>query len=233
MHEYIGTTVIDAPEDSDDVIAGSSVGDYIAAWGGDDLVMGYEGADWIDGGDGNDTLYGNLGRDTLEGGKGDDELRGGMGNDLLLRGMGKDRLFGGLGNDRLFGGLGADSLDGGDGDDQLSGGFGSDMLTGGDGADSFFFRIADPLHVDVITDFDAVEGDIIRLDKMDADTATAADDAFAFIGYAGFTATAGELRAADLGGAQRIEGDVDGDGLADFAIEIAGADPAEAGWFVL
>ncbi|WP_172332379.1 calcium-binding protein [Mangrovicoccus sp. HB161399] len=233
MHESVGTTVVGAPADSDDVIEGSSVADYIAAWGGDDLVMGYEGADWIDGGDGNDTLLGNLGRDTIEGGAGDDELRGGMGDDLLLQGMGKDRLFGGLGNDRLFGGLGADSLDGGDGDDRLNGGFGSDMLTGGDGADSFFFRITDAAHVDTITDFDAAEGDLVRLDQMDADAATAADDAFAFMGYAGFTGTAGELRAADLGGIQRIEGDIDGDGAADFAIDIVGTDAAEAGWFVL
>ncbi len=233
LHEYVATTVVEAPEDSDDVIEGSSVADYIAAWGGDDLVYGREGADWIDGGTGNDTIFGNLGRDTIEGGNGDDVLRGGIGDDLLLRGMGRDQLFGGTGNDRLFGGLGADSLDGGDGDDQLWGGIGSDLLAGGEGADSFFFGVADAPHVDTIADFVLAEGDIIRLDRMDAVVATAEDEAFAFIGYADFTGTAGELRAADLGGTQRIEGDLDGDGAADFAIDVVSADPADAGWFVL
>ena len=252
LHEFVGASEIASPPAAtDDVIRGSSAGDYISAWGGDDLVIGLGGNDVLDGGDGADVLRGNAGDDRLDGGAGDDKLRGGAGDDRLFRGAGDDRLFGGDGNDRLGGGLADDKLFGGDGDDRLRGGYGDDrlqggagddkltggrgddVLTGGDGADSFFFREPDAGHVDTITDFARAEFDLIRLDRMDADASTKEDDAFSFLGYAGFTGTAGELRAVDHGSSQRIEGDVDGDGTADFAFIIVGAAPAEADWFVL
>ncbi|WP_458877677.1 calcium-binding protein [Arenibacterium sp. CAU 1754] len=251
LHEYIGTTVVDEPAATDDVIEGSSFADYIAAWGGDDLVIGHQGDDIIDGGDGDDVLRGNLGNDWLEGGAGNDEMYGGLGDDTLLRGHGHDLLFGGDGNDklsggggtdalygddgndRLFGGFGADTLDGGAGNDLLKGGRGDDLLTGGLGADKFVFKVADSVSVDTITDFTRADLDLVVLSRMDSDVTTAEDDAFTFVGYAGFTGTAGELHAVDLGGTQRIQGDVDGDGAADFTIDIIGATPVEADWFEL
>jgi Ca2+-binding RTX toxin-like protein len=60
-------------------------------------------------------------------------------------------------------------LIGGNGDDILCGGFGTDWLTGGASADTFVFRAAtatlgsDPLLADVITDFNAAQGDKIGL----------------------------------------------------------------------
>jgi serralysin len=95
---------------------------------------------------------------------------------------------------------------------------------------------ADPSHgTDRILDFDAAEGDRILLRKIDADISTSADDAFAFIGTAAFSGTAGELRAvATHGGAvQRIEGDVDGDGVAELTIDVVTEATATAGWFIL
>ncbi|SNT37026.1 calcium-binding protein [Tropicimonas sediminicola] len=251
LHEYVDTTEIEAPAAIDDVIHGSSFADYIASWGGDDLVVGHKGDDLLDGGDGDDTLRGNLGDDRLDGGAGDDILRGGLGDDVLFWGSGNDKLFGsdgddrlhggvgkdaldgGSGNDRLFGGGGADVLDGGEGDDVLNGRRGNDLLSGGDGADIFDFRSPDRGSVDTIADFARAEFDFVRLSFIDADTTTLEDDAFVFVGYVGFTNTAGELRAVDLGGTQRIEGDVDGDGAADFTIDIVGSSQAEAEWFEL
>lgn len=233
MHESIGTTEVSAPASTDDVIFGSSFGDYIASWGGDDVIFGNEGDDFLDGGDGNDILLGNEDNDRLEGGNGDDILRGGLGNDVLLRGAGNDQLFGGNGDDVLNGGGGDDALDGGNGNDRLTGGWGSDLMTGGEGADVFVFLRGDARHVDTITDFARSELDLVKLVRIDADTSTEADDAFAFVGYVDFTGTAGELRAIDLGGTQRVEGDVDGDGLADFVIDFTGDAAVEADWFVL
>jgi len=138
---------------------------------------------------------------------------------------GKDTLLGGGGNDTLIGGYGNDRLVGGNGDDVLSGGTGGDR-----------FVFSDPRHgTDRILDFDAAEGDRILLRKIDADTATAADDAFVFIGDAAFSGTAGELRAkaTDGGTVQRIEGDVDGDGVAELTIDVVTEATATAGWFIL
>jgi Ca2+-binding RTX toxin-like protein len=251
LHEYVNTTEVEAPADTDDIIEGSSFGDYIAAWGGNDVVYGRGGDDLLDGGDGNDILRGNVGNDWMEGGAGNDQMRGGLGDDNLRPGVGNDRLFGGVGNDKLFGGLGADMLDGGDDNDTLVGGVGSDtllggagndvlkggrgnnILTGGLGADTFLFTKMDSLRVDTVTDFSRAELDLMRLDPLDADLSTQADDAFNFVGYVEFSGMAGELRALDLGGTQRVQGDVDGDGVADFTIDIVGTTPVEADWFAL
>ena len=102
-------------------------------------------------------------------------------------------------------------LDGGDGSTS-SGRAGTDMLTGGTGSDRFVFRPGDVGTIDTIADFSIAELDVVILSRLDADVTTDADEAFTFIGYAGFTGTAGGLQAVDLVGVQRIEGDMDGDG---------------------
>ena len=56
------------------------------------------------------------------------------------------------------------------------------------------------------------------MSAIDAVKGTAANEAFAFIGAAAFSGQAGQLRAELAGGRIRIEGDRDGDGLADLAI---------------
>lgn len=73
------------------------------------------------------------------------------------------------GNSTLRGTQGNDELTGGDGDDVLIGGFGTDTVTGGKGSDTFVLGlettrpITDPSLADVITDFNAAEGDKIGL----------------------------------------------------------------------
>lgn len=121
LHESIGATEIAAPAATDDVILGSSYGDYISTWGGDDSVDAIGGDDLVDGGDGADTLNGGDGADTLNGGDGNDELNGGAGDDLLRGGPGNDALNGDLDDDTLVGGQGSDALSGGAGADRLLG----------------------------------------------------------------------------------------------------------------
>ena len=146
-------------------------------------------------------------------------ITSGSGNDMLTTGDGADVLHGGAGNDQLNGGGGHDVLYGDAGADSLRGGLGNDALTGGSGADVFIFAtIAETGTAgghDVITDF-IVGSDRIDLAGIDANANLAGNQAFHFIGSAGFSSTAGELHYA--GG--MISGDVNGDGVADFTIEV-------------
>jgi hypothetical protein len=159
---------------------------------------------------------------------------GTTGDDSLAGGPGAQGIDGGAGRDTLLGEGGDDTLIGGARNDRLVGGNGSDVLSGGAGGDRFVFNNG-LAGTDRILDFDFAEGDRILLRPVDADTGTAEDDAFVFIGDAAFTGTAGELRAeARSGGTvQRIEGDVDGDGLADLTIDVVTSETAAAGWFIL
>jgi hypothetical protein len=74
--------------------------------------------------------------------------------------------------------------------------------------------------LDTITDFDALDGDLIDFSGIDADAVASGDQAFTWIGASAFSSTAGELRQVVGSGDVRIEGDVDGDGVADFAISV-------------
>lgn len=178
-------------------------------------------------GTGNDlanTIVGNAGANRLSGGAGNDILYGGAGDDILDGGTGDDTLVGDEGNDTLYGGAGDDVLVGGAGEDVLVGGPGMDTLTGGSGADRFVFKVgdldADPAKSDRITDFSRDEGDKIDLSGFDANPATGKRDAFTFIGSAGFSKKAGELRIDTSGAFQIVSGDLDGDGVADFTLNI-------------
>jgi hypothetical protein len=142
-------------------------------------------------------------------------------------GGGADRIAGGARNDYLIGNGGADELYGLDGADTLVGGAGADKLRGGFGADTFRYLAASDSGTaqgtsDVIADFER------RVDKLDLSAIDAGgaegDQAFTFIGDAAFSSTAGQLRSSfdSAAGAWRVEGDVDGDGQADFAILLAG-----------
>ena len=121
---------------------------------------------------------------------------------------------------RIAGGEGNDTLSGGAGNDVIEGRGGGDSLTGNGGADTFLFR--DGAHSttggqDRILDF-ALE-DVIDLGGVDANSLVGGNQAFAFIGSAAFTG-AGQLRAeqTSTAGTWSIQGDIDGNGTADFQI---------------
>ena len=64
--------------------------------------------------------------------------------------------------------------------------------------------------------------DMIDVSHIDANTTVGGNQAFVFIGAAGFHGVAGELRSANSGGNSIVAGDVDGDGTGDFSILAAG-----------
>ncbi|MGV2390689.1 MAG UNVERIFIED_CONTAM: hypothetical protein LVR29_28170 [Microcystis novacekii LVE1205-3] len=95
---------------------------------------------------------------------GNDNIFGGNGSDLLIGEAGADTLSGGNNTDYLFGGADNDVLLGGAGNDLVYGGYGNDILTGGTGADAFYFGSLLE-GVDVIKDFQWIEGDVIQISK--------------------------------------------------------------------
>lgn len=224
-----------------------------------DVITGNDVANVLLGNDGNDTLQGGHGGDTLDGGVGTDtasyvdaastvrvslaaagtQNTRGAGDHLLISienltgSTFRDVLTGDGGANVLTGGLGDDTLDGGDGADRLIGGSGTDLLTGGSDADTFVFN---PFEFgrDTIVDFSHAEGDRIDVSMIDANSTVSGDQAFAFIGAAAFSRTAGELRAVvtDLNNTL-VSGDTDGNGFADFLVAVRGVIPLQATDFAL
>lgn len=165
-------------------------------------------------------------------GGGGDSFTGWRGADAVSGGDSRDTLRGGGGNDSLRGDAGDDNLSGGAGNDTLTGGSGADRLTGGTGADRFVFATRSETvsgsHHDVVTDFTSGL-DRIDLGAIDAVSTRAGNQAFDFIGGAAFDRHAGELRFS--GGT--LQGDVNGDGRADFSIRLAGVSHLTDADFVL
>lgn len=147
------------------------------------------------------------------------------GKDKIVGNDQDDVLLGFDGNDIIKGGKGRDTLEGGDGTDKLIGGANADRLTGGAKGDKFVFQKISESPFDspdLITDFRPIQGDLIDLHKIDADPGTEVDDAF-FLGGDTFTNTVGELiQDVFKDGRVHLQGDIDGDGFADFDIGFLG-----------
>ena len=126
----------------------------------------------------------------------------------------------------------ANSISGGGGADTLTGGGGADTLTGGSGADRFVFKAADLASSDEITDFSHAQGDKIDLSAIDANINASNNQAFTFIGTAGFTHVAGQLHYSGSG-PLTLSGDLNGDGIADFTIKVDTSIGLVAGDFIL
>ena len=226
-----------------DILFGRGGNDRLYGGDGNDNLVGGPGADRLDGGNGLDLanygsattgviadlltpgvntgdaagdtyfsierLYGSVFNDSLRGDDGDNDIYGIDGNDTLYGRGGNDKLYGGDGNDNLYGG---------DGNDILVGGEGADRLFGGSGADIFVFQTAgqsSPTARDTIEDF--MSGlDRIDLRSIDANSQLSADQAFTYIGSQAFSGNAGELNFID----GVVSGDIDGDGTADFQIDV-------------
>ncbi len=220
----------------DQHISGGSFKDRLSGLGGDDVLEGRGGGDGLDGGLGSDTasydhaesgVTANLATPAKN--KGDakedsyvsvENLEGSSFGDTLVGNGLANRISGHGGNDRLSGLAGADVL---------IGNGGADWLRGGTGPDRFVYRAPQDSRVglarDVITDFDGgspgAPVDQIDLRAIDAKSGQEGDQAFAIIGNAPFTHTEGELRISATGTSAIVSGDVNGDGVADFEIELA------------
>ncbi|WP_082364470.1 M10 family metallopeptidase [Novosphingobium sp. AAP93] len=235
----------------DDILRGGTGNDQLDGGVGNDTLSGGDGDDVLIGGAGNDLLDGGAGTDTASFAAVSASLRvslaisgaqnTGAGNDTLVS---IENLIGGTGADILTGNDGANLINGGGGADQLSGGGGADILIGGGGRDSLqgglggdVFRFAElgdlpdttATTADTILDFSSSQGDRIDLSAIDAVKSTSGvNDAFTWIGNGAFTKVAGQLRYVVASGVGLVSGDIDGNGVADFAIRIEKA-PALTG----
>lgn len=167
-------------------------------------------------------------------------FRGLGGNDVLRLGGNHDFGYGGTGDDLLLGEAGNDRLWGDGGADRLSGGVGADRLTGGTGADHFILRSLGDSSLqtagrDRILDFTRGQRDRIDLSGIDANGNARGNGTFSFVGEDRFSGTRAELRVTETASGWRISGDVDGDGAADFALDVitAGDLPLRGSDFIL
>lgn len=220
-------------------LTGSAFADTLKGTSGDNVILG---------GAGDDTLASLGGNDRLDGGDGLDTasyagVAAGVRVDLNFTGsqftsvgsqriIGIENVAGSAFADTLTGNAGANALSGGGGNDLLTGGLGRDTLTGGADRDLFDFNAIDESAVgagtrDVITDFQLGLDDI-DLRDIDANASRSGDQGFKFIGAQAFQGRAGELRyqtfdeAGTANDVTAITGDINGDRVADFEIEIAG-----------
>jgi Ca2+-binding RTX toxin-like protein len=156
-------------------------------------------------------------------------------NNRMIGNSGANVLRGLNGDDRLFGGAGADTLEGGSGVDVLAGGAGLDLLSGGAGADLFLFQRAELGSGDVlatIADFHRSQGDKLSVNGLFVFKFIGADPFTGDPGYYDDGASAGQFRYETVSGGVRLLGDVDGDGAADWAIQLLGATSLQASDFV-
>ncbi|MFN3209239.1 MAG: calcium-binding protein [Roseovarius sp.] len=240
----------------DDMLLGGAGDDTLAGGDGDDTLDGGMGGDAIDGGAGRDTvsyesatrsvrvdlqnpalMFNDAVGDTFTDvevfrtGGTIDQLRGDAQSNEFHTGGLSDRLYGRAGDDLLFGEGGADAF---------YGGLGADTMTAGDDAgrgDRFiYFNIAESGvgagNRDVITDFVSGE-DRIEISRFDADVTQGFKQRFDFVGDAAFTGTAGELRFEQAAGVTLVQADVDGDGMADFEVELTGTIDLQADDFLI
>jgi VCBS repeat-containing protein len=228
----------------DDKLSGLAGGDSLYGGDGKDTLDGGTGADHMEGGLGDDTyIVDNAGDVVAEAvGSGTDTVKTDLSawtlsadvENLLYTGAAAftgignasaNTITGGAGNDVLSSLAGADKLYGGAGNDVLSGGAGADILTGGAGADAFVYTDVSEstaAATDTIADFHQAEADYIDLSAIDANTLLIGDQAFAFVGTAAFSHTAGELRYQVSGATATLQADINGDGLADLVIKLTG-----------
>lgn len=164
---------------------------------------------------------------------------GNAADNVMVGSKGENYLSGGAGNDTLFGGAGNDVLRGDAGRDILSGGAGSDRFV--------FVAISDSGTTaatrDVISDFThhntLALSDRIHLASIDANSLLAGDQAFVWKATAAFSGTAGQLRyvqqnpAGTANDKTIIQGDINGDRIADFHIELTGLKTLVAADFIL
>jgi hypothetical protein len=235
---------------------------HVGGGNGADILTGTAKNDWINGRNGVDTMAGGNGDDTYVVTNGDKIVeKAGGGADKVLSwassytlqdnvehlklegtanstGIGNDLgniLTGNSGNNLLEGKGGTDILNGGAGNDTLNGGAGRDLLIGGAGNDRFVFsNLSDskPTRdgMDLIKDFG--KGDIIDLSGIDANSSLGGNQSFKFIGSQEFTKQAGELNVVREDGNTFVQGDSNGDGVADFQVALLGQPSLTASSFV-
>lgn len=216
---------------SDTIMAGSAVDSTIDLREAT-LETGIGGGGFLSAHDG---IFGGL---TIANGAFIENATGRGGADKLSGNDVANTLDGRGGEDKLIGRNGDDTLLGKGGADLLRGGSGADLMDGGSGADQFSYtRFQDSRkgNSDHIVGFNT-GADHIDLSAIDANRLTAGiNEVFGFIGANEFGGIAGELRVAGNGAGTLtyLEGDLNGDGKAEFRIILEGSINLGAGDLVL
>jgi len=210
------------------------------------IINGTSGVDSLSGIAGNDVLYGLDGNDTLMGSTGNDILDGGNGADTVSYASSTVAVSVNLGAatghtggfaagdtllniENITGSVYNDTLTGNTLANIIAGGKGNDIMAGGAGADIFKYSATTDSGAaagarDVITDF------VNATDKIDLGDFAGS---FTFKGTAAFTHATPEVNYAQVSGNTIISVDADGNGIADFQIELSGLHNMTATDFVL
>ncbi len=232
---------------------GFSGADVLFGSAGDDVMPTGSGADTLSGGLGNDTYATNGGDVIIERANAGLDLVNSSASHTLRahlehlvltgnapvngRGNGlNNQITGNAAGNALNGDAGADTLSGRGGADSLVGGLGKDLLKGGVDAarDVFVFDSVSESGIggarrDVIQNF-ASGVDVIRLSGIDANTALAGNQAFAFNGA---RSKANGVWFTDIGDDLIVKGDTNGDRIADFELQLAAISALGADDFLL
>lgn len=223
-----GNDTLDGAAGADIMTGGKGSDTYVVDNAGDVVVEGTNaGADTVNASV-SFTLGTNVEKLTLTGMAAIDGTGNGLANTIAGNEASND-LYGLNGADTLNGGGGDDFLYGGAGNDVVRGGDGADVLKGDSGNDRFDWNSVSEAGLgagrDQALDF-THNADKLDVSSIDANANTGTDDAFTYIGTAAFSGTAGQLRAQvvhDASGDYTIvQGDVNGDGVADFEIALVG-----------
>ena len=207
----------------------------------------------LDGGAGNDTMQGGLGNDIYYVDSAADTVTEAIGQGTLdrVRTTGTYSLAAGseveilettdataVSNFDLVGNEFGNTIIGNNGSNVIVGGMGLDTMVGGGGADVFVWTSTaetghDADQADIVgADFNHALGDLIALNPIDANTTIGGDQAFTFIGTAGFTA-AGQINYFTNGSDTYILLNTDADADHEAAIRVLGVHTVDASWFVL
>lgn len=124
----------DAVSEHADILAGSSVYDYILGTEASEYIFGDGDIDRILAGENNDVIFGGMGNDQLFGEAADDIIAGGLGDDYINGGDGADIIYGDKGNDFMDGGQGDDVylFHASEGNDSIMDSDGSNVIIFGD-----------------------------------------------------------------------------------------------------
>jgi ubiquitin len=118
--------------------------------------------------------------------------------------------------DTLTGNVLANSINGEKGNDWLQGGLGIDVLFGGRGKDRYVYTGADESTAAQRDSVKVGKGDRFVFSSFDGDSSTVGQQKLRFIGKQAFSGTAGDLRATR----SLLEADTNGDGIAEFAVNL-------------
>lgn len=234
------TFAIAVDDVSPEVATGDSKDNTLIGGDGNDTLSGGGGSDCMKGGAGNDT-YITDGGDTIADSAGTDLVRSSV--SYVLGATLENLTLSGTAAVDGYGNAAANTMHGNAGRNTLTGYGALDILNGGAGNDVFDFNLIGETGKttatrDVIKDFVHLTDDI-NLATIDASTKSAGNQAFKFIATQAFHKVAGELRyvrtdaTGTLNDTTVVEGDVNGDGKADFQIELTGLKNLTAADFIL